>query len=293
MTHVNAKKWRRNQKLGVETRPGRAARLEGAPGAGAEPGLRERAAARERAPGPGGEGSTAIGCRACPSARGAGPEPTASSRGDGAAAAWPGVMAATVAASPVPPVARAPEVDPAACEVASSALRCLAGLVGQVSEGRVEGTVLGGAGLGAVPATHHLALGARAGLALASPRRAGPLWAPGIEYSAGENVGLHQRGSCLASGCCSRPLGFCRGWGGGAGCLPSLSGRGSPRCGTAAAAAASLPQPGPCLCLAVAGRRVSLCSLTDDLFHGTCNLLNCCILINYSELESYGKLAMH
>ncbi|XP_054131797.1 MAP3K12-binding inhibitory protein 1 isoform X3 [Melozone crissalis] len=45
-------------------------------------------------------------------------------------------MAAAVAApSPLPAGARAPEVDPAACEVASSALRCLAGLAGQLNLG--------------------------------------------------------------------------------------------------------------------------------------------------------------
>ncbi|XP_057882484.1 MAP3K12-binding inhibitory protein 1 isoform X3 [Melospiza georgiana] len=45
-------------------------------------------------------------------------------------------MAAEVAApSPLPPGARAPEVDPAASEVASSALRCLAGLAGQLNLG--------------------------------------------------------------------------------------------------------------------------------------------------------------
>lgn len=78
-----------------------------------------------------------------------------------------------MALSPLPPGARAPEVDPAASEIASSALHCLAGLAGQVSDERAEGTVLGGAGLGAAPATHHLASGARAGLALASPRPGG------------------------------------------------------------------------------------------------------------------------
>ncbi|XP_005479886.1 MAP3K12-binding inhibitory protein 1 isoform X3 [Zonotrichia albicollis] len=45
-------------------------------------------------------------------------------------------MAAAVAApSPLPAGARAPEVDPAASEVASSALRCLAGLAGQLNLG--------------------------------------------------------------------------------------------------------------------------------------------------------------
>ncbi|XP_071282973.1 MAP3K12-binding inhibitory protein 1 isoform X3 [Agelaius tricolor] len=45
-------------------------------------------------------------------------------------------MAAAVAApSPLPPGSRAPEVDPAASEVASSALRCLAGLAGQLNLG--------------------------------------------------------------------------------------------------------------------------------------------------------------
>lgn len=84
-------------------------------------------------------------------------------------------MAAAVVPGPLPPGARAAVVDPAASEVASSALRCLAGLAGQVSEGRAEGEVVGGAGLGAAPASYHLTLGARAGLAAASPRPAGPL----------------------------------------------------------------------------------------------------------------------
>ncbi|XP_068049008.1 MAP3K12-binding inhibitory protein 1 isoform X3 [Anomalospiza imberbis] len=45
-------------------------------------------------------------------------------------------MAAAVAVpSPLPAGARAPEVDPAASEVASSALRCLAGLAGQLNLG--------------------------------------------------------------------------------------------------------------------------------------------------------------
>ncbi|KAF4788518.1 MAP3K12-binding inhibitory protein 1 [Turdus rufiventris] len=44
-------------------------------------------------------------------------------------------MAATVALSPLPPGPRAPEVDPAASEIASSALRCLAGLAGQLNLG--------------------------------------------------------------------------------------------------------------------------------------------------------------
>ncbi|XP_056348977.1 MAP3K12-binding inhibitory protein 1 isoform X4 [Oenanthe melanoleuca] len=44
-------------------------------------------------------------------------------------------MAAVVAPGPVPPGGRAPEVDPAASEVASSALRCLAGLAGQLNLG--------------------------------------------------------------------------------------------------------------------------------------------------------------
>ncbi|XP_064280001.1 MAP3K12-binding inhibitory protein 1 isoform X3 [Passer domesticus] len=45
-------------------------------------------------------------------------------------------MAAAVAApSPLPPGTRVPEVDPAASEVASSALRCLAGLAGQLNLG--------------------------------------------------------------------------------------------------------------------------------------------------------------
>ncbi|XP_039561274.1 MAP3K12-binding inhibitory protein 1 isoform X4 [Passer montanus] len=45
-------------------------------------------------------------------------------------------MAAAVAApSPLPPGVRVPEVDPAASEVASSALRCLAGLAGQLNLG--------------------------------------------------------------------------------------------------------------------------------------------------------------
>lgn len=135
-----------------------------------------------------------------------------SSRGDGAAAARPGVMAAAVAApSPLPPGARAPEVDPAASEVASSALRCLAGLAGQVSEGRAEGEVLGGAELGAAPASHHLALGSRSGLAPASARPARPSWAPGIGNSAEQDISGNTEGSCLSSGRCSRPPGFCRG----------------------------------------------------------------------------------
>ncbi|XP_058718366.1 MAP3K12-binding inhibitory protein 1 isoform X2 [Poecile atricapillus] len=45
------------------------------------------------------------------------------------------MAAAVVAPSPLPPGARAPQVDPAASEVASSALRCLAGLVGQLNLG--------------------------------------------------------------------------------------------------------------------------------------------------------------
>ncbi|RMC00582.1 hypothetical protein DUI87_23198 [Hirundo rustica rustica] len=44
-------------------------------------------------------------------------------------------MAAAVAPGPLPPGARAPEIDPAASEVASSALRCLAGLAGQLNLG--------------------------------------------------------------------------------------------------------------------------------------------------------------
>ncbi|XP_014105541.1 PREDICTED: MAP3K12-binding inhibitory protein 1 isoform X2 [Pseudopodoces humilis] len=45
------------------------------------------------------------------------------------------MAAVVVAPSPLPPGARAPQVDPAASEVASSALRCLAGLAGQLNLG--------------------------------------------------------------------------------------------------------------------------------------------------------------
>ncbi|NXK99369.1 MBIP1 protein, partial [Mesembrinibis cayennensis] len=54
-----------------------------------------------------------------------------------AAVARPGVMAAAAAPSPLQPGGRAPEIgaDPAASEVASSALRSLAGLAGQLNLG--------------------------------------------------------------------------------------------------------------------------------------------------------------
>ncbi|KAM4898021.1 MAP3K12-binding inhibitory protein 1 isoform 6-T6 [Sylvia borin] len=45
------------------------------------------------------------------------------------------MAAAAVAPGPLPPGARAPQVDPTASEVASSALRCVAGLAGQLNLG--------------------------------------------------------------------------------------------------------------------------------------------------------------
>lgn len=107
------------------------------------------------------------------------------------------------APSPLQPGGRAPETgaDPAASEVASSALRCLAGLAGQVSAGRAEEEAWGRAG---------------PGVAGPAPRPARP--AVGAPSSACPSCGARLGSGVEGRGARQRPGAAppaerCRGWG--------------------------------------------------------------------------------
>lgn len=194
------------QPLAEQARPGqaRAGRLRRRGGSPAPPPALPAAVAspaRQREPAPAAPAAPPIGCRAGPSGRGGGASGHGHPRGFVIAerrrgarrrpAARPGVMAA--APGPLQPGGHAAEIgaDPAASEVASSALRCLAGLAGQVSAGRAEREAWGRAGPGAAGPAPHRALpgppwGAEQGVLLLLPGLRGPSRLQGLRYGAGE-----------------------------------------------------------------------------------------------------------